>query len=94
MEGYRVLFSDEVPSERVERFRAYCFDGEGRRMPPVVCFGAKEAWNYVLFQRDTGMFPDILVEDENGYTVIKVENHEVVFPRPERKKYPLPSENE
>jgi hypothetical protein len=74
----------------MEKFRAYAFDGK-YRMPPVICYGAEEAWHYVITQRE--YFPEIVVEDMDGRTVIKVENHEVV-PEPNPGRFARKQVNE
>lgn len=54
--------------------------GKEERMPPVKLRDAEEAWRYVRLQMR--LFPEVIVVDEEDWTVIHAINGEIAFPVP------------
>ncbi|MDQ0417608.1 hypothetical protein J2Z48_001781 [Croceifilum oryzae] len=60
-----------------EIFKAHCSNGINR-LPHIKIVGEDEAIRYVILKKET--YAEIILEDSRGCTVMKVENHEIVFP--------------
>ncbi|TCP62082.1 hypothetical protein [Baia soyae] len=58
-------------------FKVHCSNGLNH-LPHIKIAGAVEAVQYVMLNKET--YPEIILKDSQGCTVMKVENHEVVFP--------------
>lgn len=59
-------------------FRAYCYTEDGTCLPHKDLSTAEDVFHYVSDKKKE--HSKIVVEDTQGYTVVKVENHKVVYP--------------